>query len=129
MPICPKCMLGFDAGLSACPRCRSTLELVQMRDGRSDSTLPWYRIRLWLLSLPCFAAGVVSRVLLLKTDVAMGYPIAVVFQVLWYGLGLALFFLSLTLGVINRRPRPLGWVLFWFLAAASLWSVLSTDPK
>jgi hypothetical protein len=90
----------------------------------------WLHVRLWLVAAFCFAAGVVSRVVLAQSaDVAFAYPYAVQFQLLWYGAGLGALALWLVIGVKRESQSAVGCGVWVALALASGFAVISSIPK
>jgi hypothetical protein len=84
---------------------------------------------LWLISLLCFAAGFVTQITLAQVDVAYSYPVSVSLQMLWYGLGLVLFFVWTVTAAEKTGRVALGWGALLLLALASACSILWTIPK
>lgn len=64
------------------------------------------RVRLWLVAVALFGAGLGGRVVLhATTDPALSYPTAVGLQAVFYGAGLVVVFVSL--GAVEDRVRGL----------------------
>lgn len=159
MPVCPNCWARYDGVLTCCPQCGTPRDPVtepathvapaernvsrsfggendDLPDirfpgagGESPAPLRWYQARLWLISLLCFAAGFVTQITLAQVDVAYSYPVSVSLQMLWYGLGLVLFFVWTVTAAEKTGRVALGWGALLLLALASACSILWTIPK
>lgn len=83
------------------------------------------RIRLWLIGIVCYAAGVTSHIVLgtLPVNDSMQDAICCCFQFVWFVVGL--FLIAVDLKTTFRDQNRVGWV-FWAAGLLSAWIMVAS---